>query len=181
MKRIECPVCGERALEMRQGPGRMMKHRLLEVEVAPEFALPECGSCGARPINWKTAELLDPVLEKAYQQKLSALIAADIELLAKVKPLYEWERELGLSAGYLSKVRNEKAPSAQLVALVRLLANEPNRRAELADLWAGRATFVFFDSVVIPGGAEVSAVPSSHVRLREIASGDLHIPGRRAA
>ena len=181
MKRIECPVCGETALEMRRGPGRTMKHRLLEVDVPSDFPLPECGSCGARPINWRTAELLDPVLEKAYQQKLSALVGADIERLEKVKPLYEWERELGLSAGYLSKVRNEKAPSAQLVALVRLLANEPNRRAELADLWAGRATVLFSESVRISGGAEVSAVPTTPVRLGLISSGDWRIPGQRAA
>lgn len=72
VRAIECPVCGEPVLAMRQGRGRMMKHRLLEVEVPPDFPLPECASCGARPIDWKTAELLDPALEKAYQEKVSS-------------------------------------------------------------------------------------------------------------
>ena len=87
VRAIECPVCGEPALAMRQGPGRMMKHRLLEVEVPPDFPLPECGLCGARPIDWKTAEMLDPVLEKAYQEKVSS----------STRPLAE--RVLGESLG----------------------------------------------------------------------------------
>lgn len=180
MKRIECPVCGETALEVRQGPGRMMKHRLLEVEIPSDFALPECGACGARPIDWKAAKQLDPLLEKAYQKALSDLVAADLEVLANVKPIYEWERDLGLSVGYLSKVRNEKTPSAQLVALVRLLANQPSRVHEVADLWAGRSTVRFTDSVQLPGGA-VSNVSKPTVHLRLIQSGDWHFPERNAA
>jgi hypothetical protein len=180
MKRIECPACGETALEVRQGPGRMMKHRLLEVEIPSDFPLPECGACGAQPIDWKAAKQLDPLLEKAYQKALSDLVAGDLDVLASVQPIYEWERDLGLSAGYLSKVRNEKAPSAQLVALVRLLANQPSRAREVADLWAGRTSVLFTDSVKLPGGA-VSAVPKPTVHLRLIESGDWHFPERDAA
>jgi hypothetical protein len=46
-----------------QGPGRMIPHRGQEVEVPPDFPLLVCGSCGARPIDWQTAKLLNPILE----------------------------------------------------------------------------------------------------------------------
>jgi hypothetical protein len=118
----------------------MIRHRMMEVEVPADFALSECSACGARPIDWKTARRLDPLLEGAYRAELSSRVTADLEVLVATRPLYEWERALGLSEGYLSKLRAEKAPSAQLVALLRLLANQPARQAELADLWAGRPT-----------------------------------------
>ncbi len=140
MKLVNCPVCEKRTLGLRAGPGRTMKHRNLEVPLPDDLALPECSSCGARPIDWKTAKSLDPILQAAWEAKLSSLVAADLEVLAAIRPLYEWERLLKLSVGYLSKIRGEKTPGAQLVVLLRLLANDPERAAELESLWAGASS-----------------------------------------
>lgn len=136
MKSVKCPVCGKVSLALRRGPSRYLTHRLMQVELPHDFALPECSACGARPISLKLAEQLDPLLEEAYQLRLRALIDADLSRLAEVRPLYEWEQLLGLSKGWLSKVREARAPGPQLVGLVRLLANDPARERELRELWS---------------------------------------------
>lgn len=138
MKTVPCPVCAEKTLALRTGPGRTMKHRLMQVAIPDDFALPECSTCGAQPIDLKTARRLDPLLQAEYERRLSELVNKDLEALASRRPLYEWEQILGFSKGWLSKVREAKAPSAQLVALVRLIANEPAREFELRELWSSR-------------------------------------------
>jgi len=139
MTTFKCPVCGEKALRLTTGPGRTMRHRNMEVAVPDDFQLAECGACGARPLEMKTVKRLDPILEQAYADRLCASVEADVEALANLRPLYEWERVLNLSAGELSRLRGSKTPSAQLVVLLRLLANHPERARELESLWAGDA------------------------------------------
>lgn len=136
MREVECPVCGKRTLALRTGAGRHMKHRNMEVTLPDDVAVPECRTCGARPIDYRLAKKLDAVLERLWQQQLAITLAKDLEVLSEDRPLYQWEQLLGLSVGYLSKLKKAKRPSAQLVALVRLLANQPERRRELERLWA---------------------------------------------
>ncbi len=154
MTTFKCPACGEKALSLRTGAGRTMRHRNMEVAVPDDFALPECTACGARPLDMKTVKRLDPILEQAYADRLCAAVEADIDALAGLRPLYEWERVLNLSAGYLSKLRGSKTPSAQLAALLRLLANHPERARELESLWAGEA-----QSVILSEQLTLSATP----------------------
>ena len=140
MKTVKCPVCGEVALALRKGPNRFVTHRRMAVEVPHDFELPECAHCGARPINLKLAEKLDPLLQAAYEARLAQLVNADLDRLSQTRPLYEWEQILGYSKGWLSKIREARAPSPQAVALVRLMANAPDREKELKELWASRPT-----------------------------------------
>lgn len=140
MKTVKCPVCGEVALALRKGPNRFVTHRRMAVEVPHDFELPECANCGARPISFKVAEKLDPLLQEAYLKRLAQLVDDDLERLAQTRPLYEWEQILGYSKGWLSKIREAKAPSPQAVALIRLMANAPEREKELKELWASRPT-----------------------------------------
>lgn len=179
MKTIECPVCGKKALARRKGPGRTMKHRNMLVPVPDDFELPECSSCGARPLDWRTAERLDPLLEDAYQSRLASMAEADVASLAELRPLYEWERLLNLSAGYLSKLRGAKKPSAQLAALLRLLVNHPERRHELESLWEGKQA-----SVVISERPRVRAAPQplppSKPQFTLVERGDCTVPPRAA-
>lgn len=139
-KTVKCPVCGELALSLRTGPNRFVTHRRMAVEVPHDFPLPECSSCGARPINLRLAEKLDPLLEAAYQKRLTQLVNDDLDRLAVTRPLYEWETVLGYSKGWLSKIREAKSPSPQAVALIRLMANAPEREKELKELWATHPT-----------------------------------------
>lgn len=138
MKLIECPACGAKALGERTGRGRKMKHRNMELEIPADFRLAECSACGARPIDWRTAKKLNAVLQAAFEARLASLVEDDIVKLSAIRPLYDWERVLNLSAGYLSKIRRAKIPGAQLVALLRLLANHPDLADELDTLWTDK-------------------------------------------
>lgn len=126
MKVLFCDVCGAEALALAARPGRTTLHRQIEVPIPADFPLPECSVCGHLVINFKAAEKLSPLLEEAWERELSARALADLQVLAKVRPLFEWERLLNLSPGYLSKIRGGKTPGAQLVVTLRLLANAPD-------------------------------------------------------
>lgn len=137
MKKIKCPICEQVELALVAKTGRTMKHRVLPAVAIPEdFELPECGNCGAAPIDWRTAKRLDAVLEAAYGRALVERTEVALGRLKAVKPLREWEALLGLSAGYLSKVKGDAVPSAQLTGLLWLLANEPARAEELREVWS---------------------------------------------
>jgi hypothetical protein len=133
---LKCPVCEQQTLELRARAGRFTHHKQLELEIPADFALPECSNCGARPVSLKTAKALTEVLEGVYTRRLSALADQSLDRLAEVRPLYEWERLLGYSKGWLSKIREARTPAPQLVALLHLLANAPERLRELQDLWS---------------------------------------------
>lgn len=138
-KPIECPACGAVALSPCTGPGRAAWHRNMLVAVPADFPLPDCSACDARPLNARTVAEVEPHLEAAWRAQTQASARADIDTLAKAKPLYAWERLLNLSPGSLSKLPDTEQPSGPFVALLRLLANDVSRAAELDALWAGDA------------------------------------------
>lgn len=167
MKAIQCPVCEQQTLALRTGSGRVMRHRLMQVAVPDDFPLPQCSNCGARPIDLRTAQKLDPILEAAYQRRLSELVSSDLQQLAEVRPLYEWERILGFSKGWLSKIREAKTPSPQLVALIRLLANNPERELELRELWSNRTEHVV-TGVVQSTATTPILPPPAKIQMRQV-------------
>lgn len=175
----KCPVCERNTLEVRAGPGRFMIHKRMEVEVPADVPLRECSNCGARPVSLKTAHELTPLLEAAYEKRLSDLADQALSRLAEVHPLYEWEQILGYSKGWLSKVREARKPGPQLVMLLQLLANHPARQRELSELWvASPARHVV--SEVSRSIAEQPAPPSvPKVQLQLVQSGSF--PNRKAA
>lgn len=131
-----CPSCEQGTLHGVATAGRTMKHRnLLGVPVPADLEIPTCDHCGAEVVNFQLAEKLDAVLEEQWQLELAKRAASDIARLQAARPLREWERLLGLSPGYLSKLRNGKGSGAPLTALLALLANNPNRAAELESAW----------------------------------------------
>lgn len=131
-----CPSCEKGTLRAVALAGRTMKHRnLLEVPVPADFPIPTCDHCGAEVVGFQLAEKLDAVLEDQWQVELAKKAAIDIARLQEARPLREWERLLGLSSGYLSKLRGGKGSGAPLTALLALLANNPKRAAELESLW----------------------------------------------
>ncbi|MGB8933413.1 MAG: hypothetical protein WCC48_19375 [Anaeromyxobacteraceae bacterium] len=59
-----------------------------------------------------------------------------IEVLGDAFNQRDLERDLGLSAGYISKVKHGKeTPSASLVALLTLLAARPARLEQVTHVW----------------------------------------------
>jgi hypothetical protein len=133
-----CPECGTRTVEPRALPGRTLPYRNFPALPIPaELVLPTCTRCGDIRIGAKEAELLDAALERAAQETLASLGRQAIEAIQEVATQRDVEARLGLSPGYLSKVkRGREVPSAALVSALVLLAVRPNRLKELEGVWS---------------------------------------------
>lgn len=134
--------CLHEELEGRMGPGRRTRYRNIEgLELPADLPLPTCSSCGEWQLTRESAPLLDRALGPAYERELrekaqEALAA----LVAQQVRQRDLEALLGLSAGYLSKLKNGKAePSSVLVSCLMLLAVDSNRMRDLDALWPAGA------------------------------------------
>ncbi|HCF58412.1 MAG TPA: hypothetical protein DFS52_10515 [Myxococcales bacterium] len=132
-----CPICGEGEIREVARSGRRLPYRNVpDLEVPADLAIPTCSACGEELIDAQLARRLDERLAGAYEAALSSKADAAIRKLAKLVPQRDLEPLLGLSAGYLSKLKKgEKRPSSPLVAALMLLASDVNRLAELGELW----------------------------------------------
>jgi len=133
-----CGECGKRAVEPVMAPGRRTPFRNFPaLEIPESLAIPTCSNCGAEWIDRETARKLDEALAAQGAAMLADVARQAIEALSATMSQRELEAKLGLSAAYLSKVRHGKeAPSAQLVALLSLLAARPARIEEVERVWA---------------------------------------------
>ena len=120
--------------------GRRMPFRNMAALAVPStLAIPTCDHCGTEWIDPKTAEILDAALERAYTDELRKRFDAALERILKIAeiPQRRLEQLLGLSVGYLSRLRRRRGDaSAQVVSALALLAQDPKRRLrELDQLW----------------------------------------------
>jgi hypothetical protein len=137
-----CPSCEKGILIPIARAGRLMPHRNLhEVPIPADFEIPTCNKCGAEIVGYALATRLDAVLEGEWQAELAKKAAVNVGRLQAARPLREWERLVGVSPGYLSKLKGGKAPAAPLTALLELLANAPSRALEIERLWGWPAGF----------------------------------------
>ncbi len=141
MGQAKCPACGEGRVEPAKRAGRRLTHRNLpDVELPAGLAIPTCTACGEEWFDAKTTEAVQRAVEEAYAAELGAMADRAIRGLAEAIPQRELERLVGVSAGYFSKLKGGKEPSAALVALLALLASDPSRVDELRALWRRRGT-----------------------------------------
>lgn len=133
-----CPECGTRTVELRAQPGRTLPYRHFPALPVPDdLVLPTCTRCGDVRIGAKEAELLDAALEKAAAEALASVGKKAIEAIQEVATQKEIEAKLGLSPGYLSKIkRGREVPSAALVSALVMVAVRPGRLRELESVWA---------------------------------------------
>lgn len=133
-----CVECGEGTVRLLAKAGRRMPFRnMAAVTVPADFQIPTCDRCGAERIDGPTSEALDVVLEGAYSQELSNRLARSLErVLSYGVTQRRLEQLLGLSQGYLSRLKTERGDgSAQIVATLALLAEDRRRLDELNRLW----------------------------------------------
>jgi hypothetical protein len=139
MKTYECPACGKGLVAPRGGEGRAFPYKQLPaLEVAGDFKIPTCDACGEMFISAAFAKKIDAQLERRYLRLLAETATAAIGKLAEHARQQELEQLLGLSHGYLSKLRNgKKDPSPALVGELMMLAENPQKRVvELRRHWA---------------------------------------------
>ena len=108
--------------------------------VPSTLAIPTCNRCGNEWIDPKTARAIDEALHSAYAAELHKRLVAAVDHILKTTeiPQRRLEQLLGLSIGYISRLRSGRGDaSAQVVSALVLLAQDPKRRLkELDQLWA---------------------------------------------
>lgn len=139
---MKCPQCNNGEIRDVARAGRRAPFRAtVDLEIPADIAIPTCtnSDCGEEWIDSALASRILAALEGVYQTVLSAKAENAIEKLKGEISQKDLERLLGLSAGYLSKLKHGKETTAPLVAVLMLLANDSSRVDELRRLWAGRA------------------------------------------
>jgi hypothetical protein len=109
-----------------------------DLELPEDLDIPTCTNCGEEWVDEEAAKKIDAAAERAYKQ---ALLSKAERAIAAIKGTgvaqRDLERLLGLSAGYLSKLRaGERDTSAHLVAALMLLAKDPARVVDLREGWS---------------------------------------------
>lgn len=137
-----CPICGTGEIRNEACANRRVPFRNVpDLELPADLPVPTCSHCREELIDRPTAKRMDDALTAAYQRALAAKAEAAIEKLSEVIPQRDLEPLLGLSAGYLSKVKNDRSPSSPLVAVLMILAKDLNRVRELRDMWKTSVAF----------------------------------------
>lgn len=132
-----CAECGKRSVESVAVAGRRVPFKNFPaLELPDEIAIPTCTACGTEWIDRKSAERLDAALAEVAGEALTRLAREAIEALGATTNQRDLEVRLGVSPGYLSKVKHgRETPSAPLVASLALLAVSPRRMQELEHVW----------------------------------------------
>lgn len=137
MEGFTCPQCNRGEIESRPGPHRRMAWRHIPDLALPEaLELPTCSACGELWLDAKATRRVQEALEAEYRRQLTLKAERALDSLRAHLPQRDLERLLGVSAGWLSKVRNGREPSAPMSALLMLLAERPERVEELRRLWS---------------------------------------------
>ncbi len=128
---IRCSTCGKGEVYPFAQPGRTASYKNMAALPLPDdLAIPTCRACGTEWIDRPTAQALDKALERQYRKRLRELAIKDLEqLAARHVTQRRLEKLLGLSQGYLSKIRSGASrPSPTLVSCLHLLASDPEHR-----------------------------------------------------
>ena len=104
--------------------------------IPADFSIPTCGRCAAEYLSPATCDQLGPLLLRSYQAALRGAAAQLVTAATANISQRKLEAVLGVSQGYLSRIKSQSGqPSSLLVALLRLLA-QPGAAAELERFFA---------------------------------------------
>jgi hypothetical protein len=137
-KERRCRDCGEGMVRLLARAGRKTLYKFIELEVPKALTIPTCDHCGAEWHNDHTAAVFDEAMAQIFRSELVSIAQRAIERIeaASIRQS-EVERAIGLSPGYLSKIkRGERAPEPVLVAQLALISINPKARlAEAHEVW----------------------------------------------
>ena len=134
----KCIRCGAKSVKPRTGRGRTTRFRTMPTMPIPETLLiPACGCCKSEYLDEATAAALAPQLQEAFLIELRIRARVAIDILVHHISLSKLERLLGLSQGYLCRLRAVGSNSPELVANLAMLCQDPpTRLTELERFWA---------------------------------------------
>lgn len=133
---MKCHNCHKGTVRPLAGPGRTTRYKSLpNLPVPDDLEIMTCDQCGEEWMTPDDAKRIDEALDLAYKQELRRRA---LEVLPGPKEAARIERDLGLSQGYLSRIRKGKVPSADLVALLALIYKRPSVLREIEAFWEGK-------------------------------------------
>lgn len=136
-KKRTCPACGVGTVEQVQTRAPMPFRHAPSIVPAWPVAVPTCDHCNEQFINAATARALDAALESTLQATQTRIIEESIASLTTVRTPREWEKRLGLSPGYFSRLKAGKEGSVALTTLLSFLARSPARAwNQLEAVWS---------------------------------------------
>lgn len=136
MSRPTCIACGGDDIRPRRRQGRKILHRTIGIELPSDLPVPTCLGCGAFFVDAKSKELRT-ILDAKYLDELRIRARWAIGVLCPSHlSQRHLERLLGLSQGYLTRMRSgEGNPSSTLVALLGILALNSSLLSDLESFW----------------------------------------------
>ena len=135
----KCVKCGGNTVRKRMRPGRTARYRNMNALAVPaDLPIPTCSRCHAEYIDAETATALEEALREAYRRALQQRARQAIDVVTQYISQRQLELLLGLSQGYLSRLRAGAGhPSPELVSHLALIAHDPESRLhELERYWA---------------------------------------------
>ena len=138
-----CIRCGAKAVKPRTGPGRTTRYRMMPCLPIPnDLPIPACGRCRSEYLDETTSSALAPHLYAAFLDDLRVRVRLATDILSQYISLRKLELRVGISQGYLSRLRAGVGnPSPELVAHLALLCHDPLiRLRELEQFWSLPAT-----------------------------------------
>ena len=131
---MKCYTCFEGEVVPAAMPGRRLRYKAIpNLPVPDDLVIQTCNHCGEQWISPADAKRIDAALEIVYRQELLARVRA---VLPDPKNADRIERNLGLSRGYLSRLRaGRKIPSEPLVAILTLIHQQPSVLKRVEAMW----------------------------------------------
>jgi len=133
-----CMHCGAKSVCPRKGAGRTIPYRTMPaLELPADLRIPSCGRCTRLFLDRMDKETLSKVLQERYRASLHNRIRIAIDTLSQHISQRKLECLIGISQGYLSRLRaGDGNPSPELVGHLALLCQDPKTRlVELERFW----------------------------------------------
>ncbi len=131
---MKCHACSQGEVVLKAEPGRTTRYKTIpNLPIPADLEMRTCDHCGERWFTPADAKRIDAALEVVYRQELLARVRA---VLPAAKDADRIERDLGLSRGYLSRLRSgRKIPSEPLVAILTLIHQQPSVLKLVEAMW----------------------------------------------
>ena len=131
---MKCHNCHKGTVTMLARPGRTAPYKSIPNLLVPEdLEIQTCDHCGEEWMTPEDATRIDAAMNSVYQQELLRRLRA---VLPDAKEASRIERDLGLSRGYLSRLRKStRPPNESLLAILALFRQHPSTLRQVEAFW----------------------------------------------
>lgn len=131
---MKCHNCHKGTVNLLARPGRTAPYKSIpNLPVPADLEIRTCDHCGEEWITPEDATRINAALDLVYQHELLSRLRA---VLPDAKEASRIERDLGLSRGYLSRLRKTtRPPTEALLAILALFRQHPSTLRQVEAFW----------------------------------------------